>query len=443
MAEQGSGRRGGGLRATAAAALVALACGAAGGWVILGGLDQDEPVTSERRSQDGAGEDGGAPATSPSIEERESDAIATARLAAAQYDYAGAIEQLEQLRSPKAHRTLARVRAKSAKARAWKDNAQISHLFYHSLVIDPERAFTGPMAQGYRDYMVTKTELEAQLEQMHERGYVLVHPQQVAAEDADGTMAYTTITLPPGKKPFVLSIDDVSYYEYMDGAGFATDLFVDKDGRVRNHYTDAKGKTHVGAYDVSTVVDDFVEENPDFSYQGAKGTIALTGYNGVLGYRSSVREYGDTPETRAAIKEARTTATAMKKAGWKFASHTWGHLNATERPVGVLQADNERWQQEIAPITGKTDMLIFAFGADIGGASPYSPGNPKFDYFRRNGFRYFFPIDTSTPHWTQLEPSFYRQARINIDGITLNRSRESETVLHEFFDPVSTIDPAR
>ena len=35
------------------------------------------------------------------------------------------------------------------------------------------------------------------------------------------------------------------------------------------------------------IVDDFVREHPDFSYRGDKGTIALTGYNGVLGYRSS------------------------------------------------------------------------------------------------------------------------------------------------------------
>mgnify|MGYP000718429092 FL=1 len=31
------------------------------------------------------------------------------------------------------------------------------------------------------------------------------------------------------------------------------------------------------------LIDRFVEEHPDFSYRGAKGIVALTGYNGILG----------------------------------------------------------------------------------------------------------------------------------------------------------------
>ena len=34
------------------------------------------------------------------------------------------------------------------------------------------------------------------------------------------------------------------------------------------------------------LIDRFVEEHPDFSYRGAKGIVALTGYNGILGYRT-------------------------------------------------------------------------------------------------------------------------------------------------------------
>lgn len=86
-----------------------------------------------------------------------------------------------------------------------------------------------------------------------------------------------------------LSVDDVSYYSYMDGAGFVSNLVL-KDGRVTNTYVDARGNMHFGSFDVSTVVDDFVCEHPDFAYHGDKGTIALTGDNGILGYRSSVRE---------------------------------------------------------------------------------------------------------------------------------------------------------
>ena len=50
----------------------------------------------------------------------------------------------------------------------------------------------------------------------------------------DGTqkMVWGTIYLPEGKTPFVLSQDDVSYYEYMEGDGFANRLVIDENGSI-------------------------------------------------------------------------------------------------------------------------------------------------------------------------------------------------------------------
>ena len=46
------------------------------------------------------------------------------------------------------------------------------------------------------------------------------------------------------------------------------------------------GSISVGDYDMVPWIDTFVKEHPDFSYHGHKGIIALTGYEGVLGYRT-------------------------------------------------------------------------------------------------------------------------------------------------------------
>ena len=87
------------------------------------------------------------------------------------------------------------------------------------------------------------------------------------------------------------------------------------------------------------LIDRFVEKHPDFSYRGAKGILALTGYNGILGYRTD-ESYETRPadldenkvqwldahpdfsleKERAAAKKV---ADAMKAEGWEFASHTW------------------------------------------------------------------------------------------------------------------------
>ncbi len=165
------------------------------------------------------------------------------------------------------------------------------------------------------------------------------------------------------------------------------------------------------------LIDAFVKKHPDFSYRGAKGTLALTGYNGVLGYRTSKSQYGDNEKTKKEIKEAKKVAEQLKKDGWSFASHTWGHLNMTQASLEDVKKDNELWQQEVAPILGKTNILIYPFGADISDWQPYSAENQKFAYLKSQGFDIFCNVDASTPAWGQLGTDFYRNARINIDGI--------------------------
>ena len=44
-------------------------------------------------------------------------------------------------------------------------------------------------------------------------------------------MSRGKIMVPEGKIPFVLSQDDVSYYHYMDGDGYASKLVVDENGK--------------------------------------------------------------------------------------------------------------------------------------------------------------------------------------------------------------------
>ena len=84
----------------------------------------------------------------------------------------------------------------------------------------------------------------------------------------------------------MLSQDDVSYYHYMDGDGFASKLVVDSNGEVKNEYIEDDGSVSTGDYDMVPLIDTFVKEHPDFSYHGRKGILAMTGYDGILGYRT-------------------------------------------------------------------------------------------------------------------------------------------------------------
>lgn len=323
----------------------------------------------------------------------------------------------------------------------WPKGKPVPHLFFHSLVVDPELAFDGDdRAQGYDDYMATIPEFTRTLEALLERDYVLVDPHDIATIGEDGTMHYRPLRLPEGKTPIVLSLDDLSYYEYMDGDGFA-DRLVLEDGQVRTVYTDPSGQEEVGAHDMVPILDDFVEDHPEFSHQGAKGIVAMTGYDGVLGYRTSERSYGERDDLAEQQAKATEVAEAMKEDGWTFASHTWGHLRMTDLPLARVQADQQRWEQEVEPIVGETDMLIYPFGADISDVTPYS--GPVYEYLAGEGYDYFFNVD-GTRAWQQLGGGYLRQGRMNVDGIMLRKNLSGDSdALEPFFDVEDVYDTAR
>ena len=105
----------------------------------------------------------GASPSAPSAEEqaaqqeeqRRAAAVESARFQVASYDYDAAVKTLEGIDSGEAQELRDQAAAGKAETVVWEDNGAISHVFVHSLIVDPERAFDGDhMQQGYLDYMV-------------------------------------------------------------------------------------------------------------------------------------------------------------------------------------------------------------------------------------------------------------------------------------------------
>ena len=331
---------------------------------------------------------------------------------------------------------------------------QVTHVFYHTLIADTSKAFDGDYkAADYDQVMTTIDEFNKITQSMYDKGYVMVNIYDLAKVDENGNMSAGEILLPPGKVPFVLSQDDVCYYHYMDGDGFATKLVVDENGKIRNEYVNDDGSVSVGDYDMVPLIDRFVEEHPDFSYRGAKGIVALTGYNGILGYRTDI-SYETRPDDLDQNKvdwlnshpdfnldtereEAKKVAQAMKEEGWVFASHTWGHLNVSQISLERLQADTQKFKENVDPLIGGTDIIIFAFGADLTGVEDYS--GDKFEYLKSQGYNYYCNVDSSK-YYVQLRDRYFRMGRRNLDGY---RMYYNPDLLTDLFDASSVFDSAR
>ncbi len=329
---------------------------------------------------------------------------------------------------------------------------QVTHVFFHTLLSDYQRGFDGDYrADGYNQVMTTVDEFQKIIQQMYEKGFVMVDIHDLAGyvPDAEGNPVWTEkkIMLPPDKKAFVLSQDDVCYYEYMEEDGFPSSLCIDENGNITNRYVKADGETVYGAYDVVPLIEDFVKEHPDFSYHGARGLLALTGYNGVLGYRTD-DEYRDKLGEEAwqkQIAEAKEVADKLKSMGWGFASHSWGHINMKSCSYDNLVTDSDKWEARVKPIIGECDVLIYPFGSDIGSWTPYEASNDKYNYLRSKGFHYFCNVDASTPTWVQNADGCLRQGRRNLDGYRMYYDMINDNVdyLSDLFDVNTVFDQHR
>ncbi|HHU53734.1 MAG TPA: polysaccharide deacetylase [Clostridiaceae bacterium] len=303
-----------------------------------------------------------------------------------------------------------------------KNPLENMHVFFHSLIYDTSKAFDNDYkADGYNQFFTTCLEFDRMLEQLYERDYVLVAMHDLAKletdENGNQVMVPGEIYLPENKKLLVLSVDDVNYYEYMEDDGFANRLVLDQNGKVTCSMLNDQGMTVLGDYDVVPILDKFVESHPDFSYRGAKGILALTGYEGALGYRTDERYKDTNPNFDADIAEAQKVAQALRDTGWEFASHSWGHIDLNVVSFESFQQDADLWDKNIEPIIGETDIMIYPFGSPFSWSiDDYNYDNQCFAYLKQKGFDYFCTVDGSKQYTTSIRDDFLLQGRRNLDG---------------------------
>ena len=350
------------------------------------------------------------------------DLLHQAYLLASGYDYDAAIELLkaseEFASDPEVVSAIAGY--ESTKATLVRTPiSKITHVFFHTLVAEPSKAFDGDAGQnGYNQVMTTIDEFNKILDNLYSKGYVLVRLHDMAYETTDENgntvMKAGDIMLPPGKIPFVMSQDDLCYYPYMDGDGFANRIVIGEDGKPTCEMTMDDGSVSTGDYDLVPILEKFCERHPDFSYKGARAVLAFTGYEGILGYRTASSYAGS--ETYGQDRQAAAeVAQCLRDNGWELASHSWGHLDLGTVEWDRFQSDTDKWESEVESLIGPTDIILFPFGADVGDWHPYSMDNERFRYLYNAGFRYFCNVDSSQ-YWVQLGDDYLRQGRRNLDG---------------------------
>ena len=135
----------------------------------------------------------------------------------------------------------------------------------------------------------------------------------------------------------ILSFDDVNYYHYM----LERRLYLQADpggGRagLESWGIGSARAMRSSAQDLDAITDSgssLSEEHPDFSPFGAKGCLSLTGYEGILGYRTQT----DTKEDRSR-RRRRPTASGRSGGGEAHRGGAQAHrLDVRQPHLGTHQ----------------------------------------------------------------------------------------------------------
>ncbi len=311
----------------------------------------------------------------------------------------------------------------------------IGHLCFTNLVVDTDRAFDGDeYAPVYRQNMITLEEFENILNTLYGDGYILIDLHTLAEKtetlDGDITLIERDPVIPEGKKPIIISVENLNYESVRNGDGVATRLALDKDGNVGAVYTDEGGHDLIGAYDVVPALEQFIAEHPDFSFQGARGVIGLSGTKGAFGYAV---EEGSSPDYESNQQTVKAIADKLRADGWTFATEGYGYLEMGNQSYETLREDITKWQDTIGALIGECDTLLYPYGSEV----DYSTEKAALLY--NQGYCYLVGMWSDGDH-TEVNSKYLRQTRRTITGYVLENYPGNFST---YFSTSSILDSAR
>ena len=365
------------------------------------------------------------------LQDEAEDLKSRAAAMAAEYDYENAMKLLAGYSGglsshPELMALYNRYKNALAELVVWDDLSQVPNLSFRTLVADLQKATADPdRGSRYAARHITTDEFTRILNQLYENGYVLVslYDFAVPVTAADGSVGInrTGIRLPEGKKPIILTQEGVNFYSHTEKCGgFADRLTVNAGGELTCVWGGQEG-----AFDLVPVLNAFLAEHPDFSYEGARATIAVSGFEGLFGMPLTERD---------AIK---AVADKLRAQGYDIACYTYADMEYADFGASGIQEDLDKWNEQIAPILGQTDILVYPTGGDIKGHEPYS--GSKYDTLHTAGFRYFVGVENGVT-WGMTATEYARQTRTLVTADFLKSNPEWYAGI---FDAATVLSEAR
>lgn len=291
----------------------------------------------------------------------------------------------------------------------YKYEGNIENFFTHQIINRPDLAFNSENKYKYNFYRdcVTFTEFERFLNEMYNNNYILVDIYD-CYKTIDGKVYKKDLYLPKYKKPFILSFDDMSFDT--KNKGMSDKLILDTNNEIATYTSSNEIQVEYNK-EAIPILENFINFHKDFSFNGARGIICPTGYNGILGYRINK----DNPNHTKEIEKVKPLISRLKELGYRFASHTFNHIGVSNVSLDVLRKDTDKYNNEIIPIIGETKILSFPCGM-------LTTNKDKLKILNDAGFNIFLCVGTSKQE-TWIDNNLFLKRHV-LDGGSMLKYRK-------------------
>ncbi|HHV42435.1 MAG TPA: hypothetical protein GXX72_06295 [Clostridiaceae bacterium] len=264
------------------------------------------------------------------------------------------------------------------KLKSW--NRAIEHIAIRPLIVNPARAFDGDKYAKRADaLMITADEFQSILEQLLANDYVLVAGDSFVTDEGK----HQVISIPEGKKPLVLVVESFSYSPLRAESGTAECLEMSASGEVVGVVSDPESgeRQLLESGSVVGILNAFCQEHPEFSFDGAKATLALTANRGIFGHPYSTASLDNwnaerkllgleplllsQDELAANQVKIREIAGKLRDEGYTLASYTWGGINIRTNNVDAIASDLKSWREDVEPLLGPIKIFHYPHGDHV------------------------------------------------------------------------------
>lgn len=296
-------------------------------------------------------------------------------------------------------------------------DGEIFSLSFNTLMAFPEKALgdNNNLSASFDESKITTTEFKNILYELYKNNYVLISTNQIIDSK---TLEQIPLKLPKNKKPILLVFDNVSYKSNYQNLGEIDKIIIDRNNNLAT-YTTKKSIQDRVAYDNEfiLILETFIKQFPDFSFNGAKGIIFLTGENGILGYNTNHKNASSKYES----KRVSEVIKKLKSLGWQFGCNNYSYKLDSSLSDMEFAKDLSLWNAEVSPLIGTTNLYAYPYGENDENSS-------KQELLITSGFKIFF--ECGDPNPIQKVSDTYHFYYYKINGEAL---RENTQILDKLF----------